>query len=357
MGVKPTLPIFIVGMLSALLVTLFFVAFSAPLRAEVYKPDPKTVIASWPSSANDIMTPQQASSMLNDAATLYGSDRQRREVERTVNTLLSSDPASPQLQLLQARILQQQHQFEDAKNKLITLTNSQPSALGPALLLASVYVNLGEFEKAQTTCKSLLSQSDYLTSFTCLLNARFQQNPDEAIYQQLSDIRQLRKPQRQQIALWVDETLAAMAYTLDMPEQALLHLGEPDFSSAPLSRIALWADIMISLNRASQVIERLQAHIPEDPSSLDDVILIKLAEAEKQTDSTDRRWQDIAKERIALREWREDSAHAGHVAYYYLTIHYNPDKALHFAKLNWKKARSYEDKALLTRALLAKNNK
>ena len=176
-----------------------------------------------------------------------------------------------------------------------------------------------------------------------------QQQPDEADYQKLQQLRKFSGLERAPaIDNWAGEILAAMAMALNKPEEAAGYLSDTDLSAAPISRVALWADIQLELGRASAVTDILTPLI-KAPSNLDDAILVRLAQAEA-TLATNDDWQQIMKQRVTMREWRGDNVHAAQLARYYLDVNADPVKAMHFAKLNWEHGKTWDDKMLLQRA-------
>jgi hypothetical protein len=74
---------------------------------------------------------------------------------------------------------------------------------------------------------------------------------------------------------------------------------------------------------------------------------INLLENKRQT-----KWQQRMKQRVKLRELRQDKHHAADLARYYLDIDANGQKALYWAKINWQQAQEYKDLELLKRAQL-----
>ena len=109
-----------------------------------------------------------------------------------------------------------------------------------------------------------------------------------------------------------------------------------------------WADVNLALQNNQVVIDELTPLVSTS-SQADDSLLVRLAMAEKKI-ATTTHWQTQVRERIALREQRDDQAHAADLAMYYLDIAPDSIKALYWAERNWQQAREASDKNLLVRA-------
>jgi hypothetical protein len=138
-----------------------------------------------------------------------------------------------------------------------------------------------------------------------------------------------------------------MAVRLQQPQAALDFLNQIK-SKNSLSVWVQWADTNLALQNNQIVIDALTPLVSTS-SQADDSLLVRLAIAEKKIAPTTY-WQTQVRERIALREQRDDQAHAADLAIYYLDIAPDANKALHWAERNWQQAREASDKHLLIRA-------
>ena len=337
-----------VTLLITVLVTLG-VSVNNHAEAAVYYPDDNTIIASWerPSDAlPDVQTLQQE---LAQARTLNGSEKVLRKLYRQTQRGLNAQIANPEWHIFHARLLQQQHQFDEAAEVLDNTIRQHRASASALMLLATVEVNRGSPDQARKACQKLAGIGEPTFAAICLLDIDAQQQPDEADYQKLQQLRKFSGLERAPaIDNWAGEILAAMAMALNKPEEAAGYLSDTDLSAAPISRVALWADIQLELGRASAVTDILTPLI-KAPSNLDDAILVRLAQAEA-TLATNDDWQQILKQRVTMREWRGDNVHAAQLARYYLDVNADPVKAMHFAKLNWEHGKTWDDKMLLQRA-------
>jgi hypothetical protein len=141
-----------------------------------------------------------------------------------------------------------------------------------------------------------------------------------------------------------------MAMRLDNPKAAEDWLT-PQLDKATVNYLAQWADTQIAQKNYGKIISYLTP-VVTSASEVDDLLLLQLSIAEKES-SHDNHWQQQLAERVALREQRQDSAHANELARYYLDINSQPQKALLWAKLHWQNSREYNDRKLLERAQAA----
>jgi hypothetical protein len=195
----------------------------------------------------------------------------------------------------------------------------------------------------------LLGHADLLTLSTCTLEARStlgnkELNESYAQLQHTVNRQGLPDDERQ---LWILQVLADMALRLDKPQAALHYLNLIKARNS-LSVWVQWADANLVLGNNQTVINELVPLI-NTTTQADDSVLIRLAIAEKKIANAIH-WQTQVRERIALRELRDDHAHAADLAIYYLDVVPDAHKALHWAERNWQQAREASDKQLLMRA-------
>ncbi len=324
------------------------VFFNYVSATQLHYPSNDTVIASWKVTKSSKLTAEQAIHALEKANQLNSSPFLTLRAKQTLEHLEQQGQLNSHALLLKAKLQQQVHLFSEAETTLTHLLMSTPNYIGAHLLMSSVLINQGKFDKAASHCQKLVGKVGYVTAMTCLLEARFEKQPSEKLYQQLIQISQIRVSEVNTFNSWNAEVLAYMAQTLGKPLQAIQHLNQIDLKQAPVSLVALWADIHISLDHSSQVLSKLGKYL-EQPENTDDAILLRLAVAEKNVSST-HKWQEMMAQRVQLREWRNDFAHAGQLAQYFMTITPNKEKALKYARRNWAHARSAKDRRLLSAA-------
>lgn len=321
---------------------LFFIVLhmAGSGMAEQLFPQPRDVIASW-QPANTLLTARQANQLLDEASTLNDPGYGTARVEHTLARRQQQGELASDLIYVKARVLQRNHQFAEAAALLAGLDDPASE-----LLLATVNNNLGRFDEAISACKSLTGKVSHTIMLTCLFDARYQQSPDLALYEQLSAIvRTTQRTLNDAQQLWVNSTLAAMALDLDKPGDALQYLKDISFTRAPVSSVALWAQAQLQLKQPEPVLNQLGSQL-ESPSSADDAILLLLARA-SQLNNSDPHWQQLARQRIDQRKWRKDWSHAAYIAEFHLYIEHHSEQASYYANKNWQQAKGLADRRLL----------
>ncbi|MDF2179773.1 hypothetical protein P2G88_16095 [Aliiglaciecola sp. CAU 1673] len=248
---------------------------------------------------------------------------------------------------LLAKLQQHQHDFFTANQTLQQALKSQPHNADLWLLKASVLNNLGEHEQAVKACEKLLAVADASIIAACVVETRMQVIPDHihVLYAQLLKMLPssdgLPAAQRH----WTNEILATLALSMDEPELALSHLQEEYLADTQVSYIALWADVQLALNHHQQVLNKLVA-ITEGHADINDALLLRLAMAEKASDSG-KKWLKAMRARIAQRSDEHNYAHAAELAKFYLYVEQDSTQASYWAKVNFNHAKSSADFYLL----------
>lgn len=333
--------------------------------AEAYTPtEPDQIIAQWnttpsetlrelqiqqrlqPEDSNRVV--QRANEYLVQAAQ-PGQSRLYGVAEALLKPLAESNSQDFDVLLAWVQVQQHQHRFTLAHEILQNILPQQPDHNTANLLNARLYLIQGEATAAQAACMRLLGHTDLLTLSACTLEARSTLGDKElsesyAQLQQLVATQGLPADERQ---VWILQMLADMAVRLDQPQAGLYFLNQIK-SKNSLSVWVQWADVNLALHNNQVVIDELTPLVSTSLQA-DDSLLVRLAIAEKKIAGTTH-WQTQVRERIALREQRDDQAHAADLAMYYLDIAPDPVKALHWAERNWQQAREASDKQLLVRA-------
>lgn len=333
--------------------------------AEAYVPtEADQIIAQWNTTPSETLRalqmqqrlqPKDPESVLQLAneylvqAAQPGQSRLYGVAEALLKPLAESNSRDFDVLLAWAQVQQHQHRFTLAQEILQKILPQQPDNNTANLLNARLYLIQGDATAAQGACMRLLGHSDLLTLSACTLEARGTLG-DEELSESYTQLQQLVITQglpADERQVWVLQILADMAVRLDQPQAALNFLNRIK-SKNSLSVWVQWADVNLALQNNQIVIDELTPLVSTS-SQADDSLLVRLAIAEKKTASTTH-WQTQARERIALREQRDDQAHAADLAIYYLDVAPDAQKALHWAERNWQQAREASDKQLLLRA-------
>jgi hypothetical protein len=269
-------------------------------------------------------------------------------VEKTIAE--NKQPENKNLWLAWAQVQQHQHNFSVAQAALEKVLQQDPKNEAAALIAARIYVIQENPLAARNSCLKLLGTSDLLTVTACSLEANTYLNPKDtnSSYQQLAQLMSAQGLPSDERGTWLIQMLADMAMRLNDPAAAAKWL-EQRLENASVNYVSQWADVQFALSKPEKVIFYLTQVVDAAPE-MDDALLLRLALAEKKINPKDTFWKEQLKERVLLREQRQDILHANELAIYYLDIELNPEKALHFAQLNFDSAREYNDKKLLARA-------
>lgn len=255
---------------------------------------------------------------------------------------LFTQAPSPQAGYLYARVLQREHQFDEALNVTSSVLKLDQNHVNTRLLRANILMVKGLFSKAKKQCLALLGVAPTDMVTTCTTDVLSQDGQLAQSYQSLKNSIPTSKQ-----TLNSQHLLAEMAFRLNEPNQALTHIKNIDLQQAPVSLVVLWADIQLALGDNQHVLTTLSS-LTNDPLNLEDALLLRLAIAEKNT--ANNKWQQYMSERVKLRELRQDEFHASDLALYYLKVDQQPKQALYWANINWQQAKLEADKQLLAQA-------
>ncbi|NDW22630.1 hypothetical protein [Alteromonas hispanica] len=335
-------------------------ASSHPVKNQI---DKNAIIATWQPDEKALTSLFEAEQLLSSSRYLSASGNERQRVSQFLHKLRSEQPVLRGTQLervviLEAKLMQGIHKFDDAMSHLNTIDVSRSAAA--QLLLADISIQQGNGNKAKQHCEHLLGKTSFMLSFGCVLNADFAISPSIEVYHKLKKFEQyssLPSSSSSPISssfensefIWFKETLASMALSVGQPELAIKQLAEFEIASLPISAIIIWADAHYASGQYGTITSTLERDVT-DQSRLDDALLLRWVKAQKALGEDNTKEMRLLGERMKIRAWREDTSHAAQVANYYLDIDPQPELALKFAQLNWQYAQTEHDKALLERA-------
>ncbi|MEC7133088.1 MAG: hypothetical protein VXW99_06565 [Pseudomonadota bacterium] len=311
-----------------------------------------TVIATWQPRQLSIASIDEAEKILTSSRYLQAKGDERERIVRFTDIMRQKFDSlnagqKERLVVLEARLLQGIHKFEQAKQHLNQIARFRSPAA--QLLLADINVQQGNAKKAKENCEKLVGQTSFLIAFTCMVNADFSQNKDVKFLKKLSAFETYTSTVRPAERQWFYEVLADMSLQLGNAEAALEHLSQTEFKKLPISAMLVWADAHFALNNYKAVSSGFSNSVP-DILTADDGLLLKWAIAERAQGIMRSEVQTQLAKNMEIRVWREDSSHAAQVATYFLEIEPNYPLALKFAEINWQYAQSLDDKNLLERA-------
>ena len=316
-----------------------------------------TIIATWQPTTTTLSTISDAEKLLAASRFLSAKGNERQQVTQFVNKLRSSQrqlsyDQQQRLVILEARLMQGVHKFDDALQHLSTIDTSHSGA--SQLLLADINIQRGRGDKAKQHCEQLLGKTSFLLAFGCVLNADFSISPSMDVYNKLQKFERYSSLTNTEATneaeyIWYRETLASMALALDKPKLAIQQLSEFTLSTLPVSALITWADAHYAAGHYDTIATMLDQEV-SDISRLDDALLLRWVKAQKALNKEDTKEMRLLSKRMQIRAWREDTSHAAQVASYYLDVDYQPQVALKFARLNWEYAQTKHDEHLLKRA-------
>ena len=334
------------------LVSALLVLSPCSVFAQTQKLDFDTVIASWQPQHLSIANLDEAENVLSSSRYLSAKGDERERVIRFTNRMRKDFTSlnagqRERLVILEARLLQGIHKFEQAEQQLAQISHFRSAAAH--LLLADINVQQGDAKQAKRYCEQLVGQTSFLIAFTCIVNADFSQNAEPRLLQKLKAFEVYAGSATHSEQEWFYEVLADMSLQLGNAEEALQLLGKTEFSQLPISALLVWTEAHTSLGNYKTITETLEASVP-DISTADDGLLLQWAKAERAQGINASNVQSQLAKNMEIRVWREDSSHAAQVATYFLEVEPNYSLALKFAELNWQYAQNKSDKQLLERA-------
>jgi tetratricopeptide (TPR) repeat protein len=273
----------------------------------------------------------------------YGRAKTWLQSQLAQNTQISAE-----LSYLYARVLQHQHQFDDALKYLDDALALNPEDTNSWLLKSNIHMVQGDADLAKQACLAMLGHTNITVLTACALDVASQDGQLDESYKQLNRLSTSQRLAKSPEQKWIVHMLADMALRNDMPDAAEKHLESFDLETASVSILALWADTQLASLKYDQVLIRLAPIVNSYPLK-DDALLLRLSMAEKESSKLPY-WQNIFAQRVALRELRKDSLHAAELARYYLVVNIQPKKALYWAEVNWQVAKQHDDRNLLDQA-------
>jgi len=353
---------------SYFLVLVFITSAHLGYSASYVPQSDQSIVASWtvpqPAEQPKVFIAQ----LISDASKPGLASRYYGRASALLKPLLLATPNDLELQFYSATVLQHYHEFYQAQQLLSQILEHQPDHVAAWLMKANIHMVQGDLVAAKRACLQMLGQGSLLLSTACVLEVNAEQGQVAQSYQQLKRVVNMAGNIPLEQHVWLKQILADLAQRQQLPEQAIQHLSDFPLAQAPVSYLALWADIHLEQQQGNIVLDKL-GPIVLASDSFDDALLLRLALAEQAGNSASnlasssisnsasnldkKMWQQRLSQRIEIRLQRNDTAHAADIARYYLDIAPNAIKALHWAKINWQQAKLGPDKRILKRAMAA----
>ncbi len=252
-----------------------------------------------------------------------------------------------ELKLINARLLQKKHRFKEALQELQTIPKSSQLYAQAELIESRIHHIEGNYDAARQSCGELLSQGLPLYAQLCLIETEALSGQPEKSYQLLTNFRNQYERSSDDVLDWYHQVAGSIARITKDTEKAEQHFAFK-LDIAPVSQWYQWADMAMASGNVRNVYKRLK-QFDFDNSKLEDGLIVRLARAEKLL-GLGTNYQAFAEEKIELRIKRNDQLHAADIAYYFLHVSPDSDKALYWAEQNWKKVKEPSDSELLIQA-------
>jgi hypothetical protein len=249
-----------------------------------------------------------------------------------------ASPPEPAL-VMQAIALQYLHQF-DAALALLERAIALVPLDGQAWLTRAALLELrGDYDTARRACARLMLRADEFAALTCLASVNGRSGRLAASYAALQDRSGLDPRLPAALRAWRLSVLAEMAERLGDDEAAEADLTAALRSSPDDPYLkAAYADLLLRLDRPTEVIALLQANEAQDP------LLLRLAIAGHRSGNAQAaRWAQLYEERLRAAARDGDSSHQREQAMYLLEVREDARAALRVAAQNWSVQREPVD--------------
>lgn len=255
----------------------------------------------------------------------------------------NDEPQAEHWLLAKADAWQYQHKFKLAQTQLKAIDAGSPFFTRASLMSARIALAVGATDNARSYCNRLMGEAALGIVATCLLEVQGREGQLAEAYNQLQMLHQ-RSADRAldtKVMHWRLQILTEQALLLRRYSEARnwLSLMPGDLSIVDKKRQLDSYLMDATRDLPSQLMRPCEANVV-------DSIAIRLALAQKLAEGAGC-WMDYTAERIQIRERRSDKLHSADIAYYYTYVAPHPEKAKHWAEINYQVAKEPLDQALL----------
>lgn len=259
---------------------------------------------------------------------------------------LNGLPAGSSRDLLQARLRQAQHRFGEARALLAAVLRRQPDDPEALLLLASIDLVRGDYDRAHDSCSRLGGLSLLPLALACRAQVDGLRGRGPAALRQLQQLSALADSLAPDQRTWLQLALGDLAW----------RLGDEELAGAAYRRVqadsvdarAAYADWLLATGRQAAVITLLR------DSTRSDGLLLRLALAEQQLGlpAAALHAREL-RQRVDALAARGDDTHLREAAVLALHLERDIPRALDLARRNWEQQREPADLLLYARAARA----
>jgi tetratricopeptide (TPR) repeat protein len=251
----------------------------------------------------------------------------------------------PEVRLLRATILQNQHDFGPALRDLDAIVQRDPTQAQAWLTRASVLQVLGRYDEAKASCQAVARLGAPWHGQACLLEVASLQGQGE---QAMDSLQKLTRQAPIALHDWLALIQAELAERLGRRDEAEALYRQLLATAPDAYTEGAYADFLLDQGRAGEVIERLQKQQRNDGL----LLRLALAYAQAQDPRLDATVQSL-RARFAAAHERGDSVHRREEARFALHLLKRPAQALQLARANWAVQKEPADARILLEAARA----
>ncbi|RZI85458.1 MAG: hypothetical protein EOP38_04990 [Rubrivivax sp.] len=251
----------------------------------------------------------------------------------------------PDVRLLRAVILQNQHDFGPALRDLDAIVQRDPANAQAWLTRASVLQVLGRYSDARASCEALMRIGTNWHAQACLLELDSLQGQGEPA---MAALQKLLRQAPEALRPWLTLIQAELAERLGHASQADVLYRQLLASAPDAYTEGAYADFLLDQGRAPEVIVRLEKQ------QRNDGLLLRLALAYAQTgDPRLNATVQSLRARFNAAHERGDQVHRREEARFALHLLKRPSTALQLARANWAVQKEPADARILLEAARA----
>ena len=283
----------------------------------------------------------EQTSQLLERAYLQGDPRALGQARAQLDQ--STDQSTDTL-MLQARALQSDHKFDQAKDLLKQILSRDAAHPDALLTLSSLLVVQGQFTEAMSYCKRLNDPELRVYALACAAQIQSMTGQLSSVKQTLAGLAALAPGLDASTARWIYLIQADAA--LRSQDTALSNQVFDAMDDQTVPALMAQADWLLSIGEYQRVRTLLQMHTDKD------ALLLRLISAQiKLKDNDAQKNLALMKERIDVWQIRQENAHIREQATYALLAN-DTDSALKLAIDNWKNQRETADIVLYATAAI-----
>lgn len=252
---------------------------------------------------------------------------------------------------LEAIILQSNHKFKEALDKLTEALQKDLYNEQAWLTKAAILQTLGEYRKSKSCCLQLAKSTNNTSTIICTTNVGSVAGSAKKSYKLLSSIIENGDDIPKNDRVWISTTLSETAFRLGDFTSAEDHAKQAlSINPNNIYLLSLYSDILLSQNKNTEVIELLKE------KTFSDLLLLKLAIAEKKNDNKNiNKHINELKIKFAASKLRNKDLHLREEAIFNLKLLNKPKEAYKLAKRNWEIQKEPVDAQILVESSIEAN--